>query len=269
MLKLLKYEFRRSRTAMLTLIGIIVLLEVFFVVSLEMNREDLMALGIGLLGLASLAALAFILIRGVTSFSSEMKSKSAYLLFMTPNSGMKIMASKYIYTFFNGLLLCCLCGVLVVGDYMMVMSERLDLKLMLHYLDKTLAEYGISVNQLLLYAAFYLMMVLLSILSFCAVAYFATTLSHTCFRDKKWRGFASVLIFLLVYAGLMQLQSLLPDPLLQVMEPTYLSETAVPVPVSDLSALMRFMVPRLALEGAEVILSLLGCGWMLNKKVSL
>ena len=77
MLKLLKYEFRRSRTAMLTLIGIIVLLEVFFVVSLEMNREDLMALGIGLLGLASLAALAFILIRGVTSFSSERCTRTA------------------------------------------------------------------------------------------------------------------------------------------------------------------------------------------------
>ena len=46
------------------------------------------------------------------------------------------------------------------------------------------------------------MLVLLSLLTFFAMAYFAITLSHTLFRDKKWRTWVALLIFVGVYWGL-------------------------------------------------------------------
>ena len=68
----------------------------------------------GLMMFASYGAAVYIFVRGVASYASELKAKSAYLIFMTPNSGLKIMGSKYLYTFVNGILLGGVCGVLVM-----------------------------------------------------------------------------------------------------------------------------------------------------------
>ena len=83
---------------------------------------------------------------------------------------------------------------------------------------------GVQTGQIVLAVAFYLVLMLLSLLTFFAMAYFAITLSHTLFRDKKWRTFADMIPQMLPYA------------------------------LYDL---------------AIVLLSLFGCGWMLDKKVSL
>ena len=71
---------------------------------------------------------------------------------------------------------------------------------------------GVQTGQIVLAIVFYLVLVLLSLLTFFAMAYFAITLSHTLFRDKKWRTWVALLIFVGVYWGLSYLQGLLPNP---------------------------------------------------------
>ena len=114
MWKLLKYEFRRARTSLLTVLGVIAVLEMYFLISLGVDHMEHVVIAAVLMMFASYGAAVYIFVRGVASYASELKAKSAYLIFMTPNSGLKIMGSKYLYTFVNGILLGGVCGVLVM-----------------------------------------------------------------------------------------------------------------------------------------------------------
>lgn len=104
MWKLLKYEFRRARTSLLTVLGVIAVLEMYFLISLGVDHMEHVVIAAVLMMFASYGAAVYIFVRGVASYASELKAKSAYLIFMTPNSGLKIMGSKYLYTFVNGIL---------------------------------------------------------------------------------------------------------------------------------------------------------------------
>ena len=268
MWKLLKYEFRRSCTALLTMLGVVGVVEVYFLVAMGMHHMEHVAIASLLMLLATYVAMLFVFIRGVTSYSSELKAKSAYLIFMTPNSGLKIMGSKYLYTFVNGLLIGAICGGLGLLDLSLVMDEQDDWQRMLHVFDIFLNGQGIQTGQILLAVVFYVALGILSLLSFFAMAYFAITLSHTLFRDKKWRMWVALVIFVAVAWGLSYLQGLLPNPVEKLVINTATSANAE-ITIATYSDLIPQMIPYALFDLAVVLLSLFGCGWMLDKKVSL
>ena len=68
MLKLVKYEFRKARSALLALLGIAAVLEVYFLASLYSNHEDNMVVAGVLLFFCAYAAAIFVFVRGVTSY---------------------------------------------------------------------------------------------------------------------------------------------------------------------------------------------------------
>lgn len=248
MWKLLKYEFRRARTSLLTVLGVIAVLEMYFLISLGVDHMEHVVIAAVLMMFASYGAAVYIFVRGVASYASELKAKSAYLIFMTPNSGLKIMGSKYLYTFVNGVLLGGVCGALGALDLSLIMTHEGDWQSFLRMMDIFL-----RVNQLL---------------TFFAMAYFAITLSHTLFRDKKWRTWVALLIFVGVYWGLSYLQGLLPNPVENLVFNTMYDPNAE-ITVTTFADMIPQMLPYALYDLAIVLLSLFGCGWMLDKKVSL
>ena len=100
------------------------------------------------------------------------------------------------------------------------------------------------------------------------MAYFAITLSHTLFRDKKWRTWVALLIFVGVYWGLSYLQGLLPNPVENLVFNTMYDPNAE-ITVTTFADMIPQMLPYALYDLAIVLLSLFGCGWMLDKKVSL
>lgn len=126
MWKLLKYEFRRARTSLLTVLGVIAVLEMYFLISLGVDHMEHVVIAAMLMMFATYGAAVYIFVRGVASYASELKEKSAYLIFMTPNSGLKIMGSKYLYTFVNGILLGGVCGALGALDLSLIMMHEDD-----------------------------------------------------------------------------------------------------------------------------------------------
>lgn len=258
MWKLLKYEFRRARTSLLTVLGVIAVLEMYFLISLGVDHMEHVVI-----------AAVYVFVRGVASYASELKAKSAYLIFMTPNSGLKIMGSKYLYTFVNGILLGGVCGALGALDLSLIMTHEDDWQSFLRMMDIFLrVNQGVQTGQIVLAIVFYLVLVLLSLLTFFAMAYFAITLSHTLFRDKKWRTWVALLIFIGVYWGLSYLQGLLPNPVENLVFNTMYDPNAE-ITVTTFADMIPQMVPYALYDLAIVLLSLFGCGWMLDKKVSL
>ena len=166
MWKLLKYEFRRARTSLLTVLGVIAVLEMYFLISLGVDHMEHVVIAAVLMMFASYGAAVYIFVRGVASYASELKAKSAYLIFMTPNSGLKIMGSKYLYTFVNGILLGGVCGALGALDLSLIMMHEDDWQSFLRMMDIFLrVNQGVQTGQIVLAVAFYLVLMLLSLLT--------------------------------------------------------------------------------------------------------
>lgn len=270
MLKLLKYEFRKSLTALLVLAAAVGAVEVYFLGAMVLDSTDHMAYAMMLMAVCVYAAMIFVFVRGLTTYAAELKSRSAYLIFMTPNSGLKIMASKYVYTFVNGLLIGAACLLLAGLDVTLFFAHHGDIERLLRMANTLLSQMGLYLNQLGLFIAVMLITSLLSLLRFFAIAYLAITLSHTLLRDKKGRGLVAFLLFVALEYLLSQLQGLFPSPAQDlVLYAEKLGEVQTQQMVSDLNELIPLMLPHACISLVCLIASLFGCGWMLDRKVSL
>lgn len=273
MLKLVKYEFRKAQAAFLALLGVEAALEAYFLISMLRDQQDHMAISAVLLMLCVYAAAIFVFIRGVTSYSGELKSKSSYLIFMTPNSTVKIMASKYLYTFVNGLFFTALTGGVVALDYFLSLKHFGEYENFLSGLKSMLSMNGIYVDQILYGVLFALAYAFLSILSTIAIAYFAITIGHTLFRDKKWRWLPSLILFGLLTWGVNWICGQFPsawDQLVMVNMTMYGAETELQLNANALSeVIIPSLLPTMGVSLAVILVSLFGCAALLDRRVSL
>jgi len=276
MLKLLKYEFRKALTSLIILLSVTAGLEAYFLASLYTKQEIPLVISCFLLLLATYAVAIFAFIRGVTTYSGEMKSRSAYLIFMTPNSGLKIMASKYLYTFLNGLLFAALYLAMGVMDIGLLLGEMGDIQEFMETLKDALMQmgFGVRFDQIALAVIAFGLYFFLQVLSLISLAYMAITLSHTLFRDKKWRWLAAIALFMLLYWLLGRINGLLPN----VYEEMTYVEPALSMQIQEkygftsgmgLTDVLVALLPQAGVSLAVILLSLFGCAWMLDRKVSL
>lgn len=276
MFKLLKYEFRKGLTSILVMLGITAVLQGYFLYGLFSWADDGVhtIIAASLLMLMSLAVYIFVLIRGVTSYSGELKSRSAYLIFMTPNSTRKIIASKFLFT----LVLSVLFGGLYVGlgvlDVRLLLMELGELEEFMEMFQAAMQELGIRLDQIVLAIVFTVIYMLLALLSFFAVAYLAVTLSHTLFRDKSWRWVMAILFYLMINYGIGLINAIFPTVYmsLRFMEAPGVGNLAAAYGINTAPTFMDLLaltLPQALVSLATVILSFFGCAWMLEKKVSL
>lgn len=276
MLKLLKHEFRKGLTALLVMLGITLALEGYFLYGVYINPEDAWhaAVALWLLVLMALGMSIFVFIRGITSYANELKSKSAYLIFMTPNSALKIVASKFLFTFVLGLLAAAVYGALGVLDITLLLAEFGELEETLTTIHAAMTELGLHLDQAVLAVVLAFLMVMLYVLSLCAMAYLAVTLSHTLFRDKSWRWLAALGFYWALTQLLGLVNGLFASPfealVFQTAPGMNRVAAAYNIPLTPgISDLLPLLVPYSLVSLGMILASLFGCAWMLDKKVSL
>lgn len=270
MFKLVKYEFRKALGVFLALLGVTAALEMYFLVSLYGQHEDGMAISAVLLMLCVYAVALFVFIRGVTSYSGELKNKSSYLVFMTPNSCRKIVGSKFVYTFVNGLLFVVLFAALAVLDLGLAMDRYYEYGTFWNGIKGMLSMYGVYVDQILYGGLFVMVYVFLSVLSTVGVAYFAITVSHTLFRDKKWRWLPALVIFLGLTWGINWLCGKFPSAMDQLIMVDLEHEATVQVAADTLrEIIVPSLMPLAGVSLVTILLSWLGCSALLEHKVNL
>lgn len=274
--KLLKYEFRKGLTGLLIMLGVTAALEGYFLYGLYINAEDgwHAAIAAMLLVFMTMAMSVFVLIRGVTSYSGELKSRSAYLVFMTPHSTRKIVASKFLYTFVLGLLMAMIYGALGLMDIGLLLHEFGELEEVLTTINDAMAQLGFHLEQYIFAAILGLLMVMLYALSFCAAAYLAVTISHTLFRDKSWRWLAALGLFWLLMQGVSAVYGLFSSPFDALVYQTApgLANVSAAYDIKltpELRDLLPALAPHALTSVCVILASLFGCAWMLEKKVSL
>ena len=273
MLKLIKYEFRKSMGAFWALLGVAAAVEAYFLISLRAGKDDHVAVSMLLLFLCASALTLYSLIRGVTAYSGELGRRSSYLLFMTPNSCLKIVASKFLFTFVNGLFF----AALIVG------AMALDMRLFEQtygewtgywsMMQTMLAVQGVPFQQMLTNLGFSVLYLFVEFLAEVGLAYVAVTLSYTLFRDKKWRWLPSIALFLLLSWGVSALCGLFPSPAdnLTILFQAQLTGETIPESVARSAArdLIPAMAPTALISLGAILVSLFGCAALLKKKVSL
>ena len=276
MLKLLKHEFRKGLTALLVMLGITVALEGYFLYGVYINPEDAWhaAVAAWLLVLMAMGMSMFVFIRGITSYSNELKSKSAYLIFMTPNSALKIVASKLLFTFVLGLLAAAVYGALGALDITLLLNEFGELEETIAMATEALAELGLHVDQFVLAAVLGFLLVMLYVLALCAMAYLAVTISHTLCRDKGWRWIVALVLYWVLTQTLGVIYGLFDSPFEELVY-----QTAPELqPIIDaygikttptFGDMVKMLVPHGLTSLGMILASMFGCAWMLDKKVSL
>ena len=269
MFKLLKYEFRKALSAFLALLGITVALEVYFLIALNAKNENHLVLSTILLAFSAFAAAIFVFVRGITSYSGELRSRASYLIFLTPKSTTKILASKYLYTFANGLLFLCLFGYLTYLDFGLLATKYYNYAGFYTGINALLRSRGVYLDQILGGGLFMIAYAFIKLLSTVGIAYFAITLSHTLLRDRKWRWLPALVLFLALSWGVNYVCSLFPNAMDELVMIDIAGVEGTPSDESLSAILVPSLLPTLGVSAAVIVASLFSSAELLRRRVSL
>ena len=197
MFKLMKYELRKTMVSKIMILALIVIIEGTFLIFApgsepgKLNRYAGQALGF--LSLLSVGTLFFVAFECIHKYSSDLKDKCSYMLFMTPNSSYTIIGAKVLYTVVQFVLF----GALYIGIWVYniqylfrhfgVEEEFLDmikdvLKVNVDGTDGVLSVINLIISWMIIVI----------------FAFLAITLSRTFLAEQKGRGFVSVVLFFVI-----------------------------------------------------------------------
>ena len=94
MLKLLKYEFRKTAFPKLVMLALTVLAEAGFLYGYFAKKEDTMGTAVVFLVILTLVGIALMGVMSLVNLHRDMNTKQSYMLFMTPNSCYSILGAK-------------------------------------------------------------------------------------------------------------------------------------------------------------------------------
>ena len=197
---LLKYEFRRSRTIFLGIIGVTLLIELLYQIGWCFEINILLAIGLigGFLCIA-FGAMA-ILLYGVIMFNDDISKKPGYLLFSTPRSAAQIVGSKLLMTLFALLGITILFSLLVSLDVFLALQRRgTSIVAVLSMFDASITENGLKSVVFNAYnflgMAMYLLNTVISFVFNVITAYVVIVLLKTIMGNQKGRTILGVILW--------------------------------------------------------------------------
>lgn len=211
MLKLMKYELRKTLTVKLVILALTLVLEAVFLFGLYGHKDSAVYTGVILLCIMSFTGVFAIGVQSVLTLHRDMNTKQSYMLFMTPNSYAKILGSKVVE---------CGLSVLIAGAFYFALGA-LDIKLLmgnyagLEELMDVVESLITSFTNVIRFDLDWLLTI--TFLGLCAflrtvtAAYFAVTVAASLLNGKKIALFIGFLIFCALNFAVSYLFSLFPD----------------------------------------------------------
>lgn len=211
MLKLMKYEFRKTMFSKAVILILTAVAELAYLVGVFAKIEDTMGLGIAGLFMCAMIGIFYIGIESLIVFHKDLNTKQSYMLFLTPNSSYRILGAKIvengiaIFTagaFFAALaVLDATIGILYIGG----LKEFLDI------LGEVVKSIQINIDVQPEHILMTFLAGLASWMMMIVTGYLAIVLSATVLAGKKFSGFASFLLYLVISWIGSWLMSLVPE----------------------------------------------------------
>lgn len=256
MFKLLKYEFiRKYKLITITLVSAFLL--------------NLYLLTRGIAGSSSFLIL-FPMVLSVLyvsdvirTYSDDLNKKSGYMLFMTPNSGYKIIMSKLASAVIEGfgMLFIYFVFILINGAFIIYQTRSyIDINEVMNDIN-TLLSGNIGIN--LGHVFVFLFAVLVFAIGFIVTVYTAMTIRKSIFSEVKFGGLLSFIIFL----GLNWVLTYVSGEFYSLVSPQY--DSFINVTSISASELLVMMFPVIAVSIIQSIILTLCSGYLLEKKINL
>ncbi|MBR3333529.1 MAG: hypothetical protein IKG23_04505 [Clostridia bacterium] len=212
MLRLLKYELRKTRFSKGILLGITLAAQAVFLAGLWGKKEETLAIGAFLLFSVALVGIALMGILSVITLHRDMNTRQGYMLFMTPNSCYKILGAKVIE---------CALSLLIAGafffglgylDFSLILGEGTNKQIwdMFSQMVRTINEHIVLDAPHISALVFE---IIASWLCTITTAYLADVISSSLLNGKKGGLLITFLIFLLLNYGITGLLRLIPSAL--------------------------------------------------------
>ena len=212
MLRLLKYELRKTLMSKLILLAVTVVAQAVFLAGLWGDRENTLAIGAVLLFFIAIIGIALMGILSVATLHKDMNTRQGYMLFMTPNSCYSILGAKVIE---------CALSILLAGAFFFALG-CLDFSLLLgkganQQIWDMVKQVIQSINSELQLDAPHVSALVFGMLAswLCTIttAYLADVVSSALLNGKKGNGIVTFLLFLALNYMISKLLSLIPSSL--------------------------------------------------------
>ena len=209
MLRLLKYELRKTLFAKLILLGITAVAEAIFLYGFWASQRTPLAIGAGLLFLIAVSSITLMGILSLVTLHKDMNTKQGYMLFMTPNSCYKILGAKVIECAISVMLAGAFFFGLGVLDFSLILKERDVFHQIWDIIYEILRSVNIdlSLSNLASFAFYALSAWLCTV----TTAYLADVISSSLLNGQKWNLLITFLIFLALNYGIRKVASLVPS----------------------------------------------------------
>ncbi len=200
MLRLMKYELRKTLNVKLVLAAVTLIAEVAFLIGYFTRNETLYSLTALLLFMIASTGISVIGLWSLIVLHRDMNTRQGYMLFMTPNSCYKILGAK---------ILECGLSILLAGAFFFLLGF-LDVTLVMRLYDENiwqfLAEMLQTLNERLTITPANVLAVLFWLLSswLCSVitAFLADILATSLLYGKKWNWLVAFALFILLNIGI-------------------------------------------------------------------
>ena len=216
MLKLMKYEFRKTRLTKLIILVITAVAEVLFLGGLYTDRYTLVGFSIFALMMLAFLGVFVIGLESIVALHRDMNTKQSYMLFMTPHSCYSILGAKTLECCLS-ILLTGVCffalGALDVSLLFAREGKLVDLWDFIHDLlaNITINGHSLEIDPATLAALVFVLLAawILTIIT----AFLAVTISAALLNGRRFSGVISFVLFLALSLGCSLLTNLVTRPI--------------------------------------------------------
>ncbi|WP_287386794.1 hypothetical protein [Lachnospira sp.] len=255
MFKLLKYEIRKNIAPLLIFFLALAFLEGYFLICYSNVDYSGLELAIVLLVFATAISYFIVFALAISSYSKELKNKTIYLIFMTPNSTISIILSKLIHAILTAFVVALVFAAIGFWDIKLYASlfdtanfSALDI------LDIVLVSLDTNLSTFILSIVFTIISVVIVFLTYVVMGYLSITISATILSNSKARGFLSVALFIafvIVYAVIINhLPKLNSSP-------------------ENIGEYLFSILPQIIISLISMFFMIWGTAYLLDKKISL
>ena len=206
MLRLLKYEFRKTLFPKLVLLALLVIFEGIFLYGYWTDNNSTITLGLSLFLFTFLCGLLAIGIISLVTLHKDMNTRQGYMLFMTPNSTYRILGAKVAE---NGL---SMLGIGAVGLGICLLNFSL-IKQELEFITSFLKNFGIGLTPTFPHLSALLVYIISSILCSVTTAYLADVICSSLLNGQKGSMVITFVLFALLNFGIQKIMGLVPASL--------------------------------------------------------
>lgn len=199
----------------------------------------------------------------IKMYSDDLNKKSGYMLFMTPNSGYKIIISKIITAIIEGLgiLLLYFVFIIINGAYIIFLSGAdINFNEIINVVNNLLSgSIGFNLGHIFMF----LLTGLIFLISFLTTAYTAMTIRKSIFSEVKFGGMLSFIIFILLNWAI----SAISTEIFDILTPYY--ESFSNMPRVTATELVYILLPINILSIIQSVILTFCSGYLLEKKINL